>query len=122
MPFGVSVLLAVHDVRRGQYRLTKRVCMVAASLTVVYSLGICVFQPAVAILTVEELVHWVALIGFWDLALMMCSTLFAALGYLAGAKGARGKRTVLAEADSASSPTGVGRRTETGNPYQIPRA
>ena len=122
LPFMVSGLIAVQDARRSEYRLTSRVCVVAATLTVVYSSGIGAFQSSTASPTAEELVHWIALVSLWVLALMFCSGIFALLGYLTGAGWGRARHDSLVGSE-LSSPSGMERGTheESGNPYQVPR-
>ena len=63
LPFMVSGLLAVHDRRRGRYRLTGRVCQVAAILTVLYSLAIWIVQSPMTIATADELFHWLLVVA-----------------------------------------------------------
>jgi hypothetical protein len=121
IPFLVSCLLAVQDITRGRYRLTKRICTVAATLTVMYSLAICVFQSPLTISTPDELIHWVAVIGMWDLALMFCVSVFSLLGYLAGSKWGRARVGAFADSEVPLCELQAVATEETGNPYQIPR-
>ena len=127
LPFMFSGILAVRDESRGRLRLTSRVCQVAAVLTVVYTLGVCVLQPSFTISTVDELIYWLAMVGLWDLGLMFCSSVFSLLGYLAGTRWATSNRRRVSDAKSAFPGLGVASeedavvRAETGNPYQSPR-
>lgn len=121
LPFLVSGLLAVQDLKRGRYRLTKRICTVAATLTVLYSLAICIFQSPLTISTPDELIHWLAVIGLVDLALMFCVGVFSLLGYLAGSKWGRARFGALADSAMPLSEAEPAVTEETGNPYQIPR-
>ena len=121
LPFIASGLLAVKDVKRGRYRLTKSICAVSATLTVLYSLAICVFQSPFTISTPDELIHWLAVIGLVDLALMFCVGVFSLLGYLAGAKWGSARFGALADSEKPLSEAEPAVTEETGNPYQIPR-
>lgn len=120
VPFSVSVALARSDFNRGRYRLTNRVCMVSAILTVVYSLTICFFRSPFEIDSPEELVGWLVVIGLWDLTLMFCSTVFAALGYLFGTHAKKVMQNTVEIPQPITSSLSSGSH-ETGNPYQTPR-
>ena len=121
LPFMVSGLLAVHDRRRGRYRLTGRVCQVAAILTVLYSLAIWIVQSPMTIATADELFHWLLVVALLDLALMCCVGVFSLLGYLAGSKWGRSRTGEWGRSQLRMSEVTATVAEETGNPYQIPR-
>ncbi len=122
VPFIISSFLAVRDVKRTQYRLTNRVSVVAATLTILYSLGVCVFQSSISAPTADDLIHWIAVIGMWDLVLMFCSSIFALLGYLTGASWGTARLSRLVGRNlPVSSDTNLAKQEESGNPYQVPR-
>lgn len=120
VPFLVSVLVARSDVARGRYRLTARVCTVAATLTVIYSLVICCINAPALTVTPDELLRWLGAVGIWDLAVMFCSSAFASLGYLVGARTAKSLDGESVEAGQQLDVLPGHARTETGNPYQAP--
>ncbi len=121
LPFVASSLLAVQDAKRGRYRLTRNICTVSATLTVLYSLAICFFQSPLTISTPDALIHWLAVIGFVDLALMFCMGVFSMLGYLAGSKWGKASVGAFADAEMPLPRAEPEVTEETGNPYQIPR-
>ena len=119
-PFLVSALVARRDIARGRYRLTTRVCTVAATLTVIYSLVICYINATELTATPDELLRWLAAVGIWDLACMFCSSAFASLGYLFGARSATSLGANSVETVQHLTVQPKHARTETGNPYQAP--
>jgi len=120
VPFAASVVLARRDASRGLYRLTNRVCMVAAFLTVAYSLAICLFRSPFEIRSPDELVNWLVVIGVWDLTLMGFSTIFAALGYSWATHSKASLKSSVSVPQSVIVPIPSAGH-ETGNPYQVPR-